>query len=176
MSRTGATGATGTKKRSRTRRAGESAFGLLLLVKNVLVALVALVLLAGGVWTSWDTAQYAMLVKARERGMMTVAACGDGRCTGPYVPLEGDGKRRGKVSIAEATAPGKGERVEVTIRSGSDHAVRTGPGGILYAWVPLGGALLLASLVVAGGLRMRRTAWVVGLLGVALLGAAFFVL
>ncbi|MEU6119964.1 hypothetical protein ABZ840_36165 [Streptomyces sp. NPDC047117] len=170
------TGTTGTKKRSRTRRAGESAFGLLLVLKNTLMALLALLLLVAGAWTSWNTAQYAMLVQAKERGTMTVAGCDDDRCWGPYVPTGGDGQRRAKVVLAETAAPEKGQRVEVTVEPDTERAVRTGPGGILYAWVPLGGALLLASLVVAGGLRMRRTAWGIGLAGVALLVAAFFTL
>ncbi|MEU7485749.1 hypothetical protein [Streptomyces sp. NPDC042319] len=170
------TGTTGTKKRSRTRRAGESAFGLLLVLKNTLMALLALLLLVAGAWTSWNTAQYAMLVEAKERGTMTVAGCDDDRCWGPYVPTGGDGQRRAKVVLAETAAPEKGQRVEVTVEPDTERAVRTGPGGILYAWVPLGGALLLASLVVAGGLRMRRTAWGIGLAGVALLVAAFFTL
>lgn len=41
----------------------------------------ALLLLVAGVWTSWNTAQYAMLVEARERGTMTVTACHEDRCT-----------------------------------------------------------------------------------------------
>jgi hypothetical protein len=44
---------------------------------------------------------------------------------------------------------------------------------MLHAWVPFAGSLLLAALVVAGGMRFRRTAWVMGLLGAVLLGAAF---
>ncbi|MFI7099740.1 hypothetical protein ACIBK8_10320 [Streptomyces sp. NPDC050161] len=163
-------------KRSRTRRAGESAYGVVLLVRTGLLALLALLLLVAGVWTSWGTAQYAMLVKARERGTMTVAACADDRCTGPYVPTEGDGRRRAKVSVAKVAAPDKGQRVEVTVRAGTADAVRTGPAGILYAWVPFGGSLLLAALVVAGGLRWRRTAWAMGWCGAALLVAAFVAL
>lgn len=170
------TGTTGSKKRSRTKRAGESAFGLLLVLKNLLMTLIALLLLVAGAWTSWGTAQYAMLVQAKERGTMTVASCGEERCWGPYVPTGGDGERRAKVVLAKAAAPEKGQLVEVTVEPSSDRAVRTGPGGILYAWAPLGGALLLASLVVAGGLRMRRTAWGVGLAGAALLVAAFVTL
>ncbi|WP_030262155.1 hypothetical protein [Streptomyces violens] len=170
------TGTKGSKKRSRTKRAGESAFGLLLVMKNLLMALLALLLLVAGAWTSWSTAQYAMLVQAKERGTMTVASCGEERCWGPYVPTGGDGERRAKVVLAEAAAPEKGQLVEVTVEPDSDRAVRTGPGGILYAWAPLGGALLLASLVVAGGLRMRRTAWGVGLAGAAVLVAAFVAL
>jgi hypothetical protein len=47
---------------------------------------------------------------------------------------------------------------------------------VLFAWLPLGGALVLAGVVVAGGLRMRRTAWVMGGAGLALVTAAFVAL
>ncbi|MDF9813636.1 hypothetical protein M2266_002867 [Streptomyces sp. SPB162] len=52
----------------------------------------------------------------------------------------------------------------------------TGWAGVLYAWVPLGGALLLAALVLVGGLRMPRSAWTAGLAGAALMVAAFALL
>lgn len=55
----------------------------------------------------------------------------------------------------------------------SDQVVRSGPAGVLYAWVPLGGALLLASVVVAGGMRRPRAGWLLAGSGVALLTAAF---
>ncbi|MFH8346249.1 hypothetical protein [Streptomyces sp. NPDC018045] len=161
------------KRRSRIRRLGESAYGLLLVARTGLMGALALLLLVAGVWTSWHTARYAMLVEARERGTMTVAGCQDDRCTGPYVPAEGSGRRRERVSIAAAAAPDEGERVEVTVKPGSDRVVRTGPGGILHAWVPFAGSLLLAALVVAGGMKLRRTAWVMGALGAVLLGATF---
>ena len=61
----------------------------------------------------------------------------------------------------------------MTVKPGTTQAVRTGSAGILHAWVPFAGSLLLAALVVAGGMRLRRTAWVMGLLGAVLLGAAF---
>ncbi|MFE0192909.1 hypothetical protein [Streptomyces sp. NPDC058989] len=159
-------------RRSRSRRVGESAYGVLLVARMGLMGLLALLLLVAGVWTSWSTAQYAMLVKGRERGAMTVSACAGERCTGPFV-AEGEGRGSRKVSIAQAAAPDKGERVEVVLKPGSSHAVRSGPAGVLHAWVPFAGSLLLAALVVAGGMRMRRTAWVMGLLGAVLLGAAF---
>lgn len=54
--------------------------------------------------------------------------------------------------------------------------MRSGPAGVLYAWVPLGGALLLAAVVVAGGMRLVRPAWVLGLSGAGLLTAAFVAL
>ncbi|MEU8684242.1 hypothetical protein [Streptomyces sp. NPDC048611] len=159
-------------RRSRTRRAGESAFGMLLVARAGVMGLLALLLLVAGVWTSWQTAQYAMLVKARGRGVMTVSACAGERCTGPYVPAAGEGRRLAKVSVAQGSVD-RGARVEVTVKPGTTHAVRTGAAGILHAWVPFAGSLLLAALVVAGGMRLRRTAWVMGLLGAVLLGAAF---
>lgn len=137
-------------RRSRTRRVGESAIGVLLVARTGLMGLLALLLLVAGVWTSWQTAQYAMLVKARGRGMMTVSACAGERCTGPYVPSAGEGRRLAKVSVAEAAAD-KGARVEVTVKPGTTQAVRTGAAGVLHAWVPFAGSLLLAALVVAGG-------------------------
>jgi hypothetical protein len=164
---------TSSVRRSRTRRVGESAVGALLVARVGLMGALALLLLVAGVWTSWSSAQYAMLVKARERGTMTVVSCKGERCSGPYVPTGGDGRRRSKVSIAEAAAPDKGAVVEVTVKPGTARAVRTGPAGILHAWVPFAGSLLLAALVVAGGMRLRRTAWVMGLVGAVLLGAAF---
>ena len=59
----------------------------------------------------------------------------------------------------------KGEVYSVTVKPGSSDVVRSGPAGLLYAWVPLGGALLLASVVVAGGLRLTRVAWVMAAAG-----------
>ncbi|MGW1375254.1 hypothetical protein ACWD6P_13405 [Streptomyces sp. NPDC002446] len=164
---------TSSVRRSRSRRVGESAFGVLIVARTGLMGLLALLLLVAGVWTSWGTAQYAMLTKGRERGTLTVSACAGERCSGPYVPVEGAGGSRSRVSIAQAAAPDRGERVEVVLKPGSSHAVRTGPAGVLHAWVPFAGSLLLAALVVAGGMRLRRTAWVMGLLGAVLLGAAF---
>jgi hypothetical protein len=61
----------------------------------------------------------------------------------------------------------------VVVKPGSADVVRSGPAGVLYAWVPMGGALLLASVVVAGGLRRTRLAWVLAGSGIALLTAAF---
>ncbi|MFI0152707.1 hypothetical protein [Streptomyces lydicus] len=164
---------TSSVRRSRSRRLGESAFGLLLAARVGVMGVLALLLLVAGVWTSWNTARYAMLVKAQGRGTMTVAACAGERCTGPYVPVSGAGGPRSKVTIAQAVAPAKGERVAVVLKPGTSQAVRTGPAGVLHAWVPFAGSLLLAALVVAGGMRLRRTAWGMGLLGALLLGAAF---
>lgn len=163
-------------KRSRARRAGESAYGLLLVLRNTFMALLALLLVVAGAWASWDTARPAMRTGAGERGTLVVERCGEERCRGVFTPA-GGGAARGGVWIGGSVADGGGERLDVALRPGGDgEAVRTDAGGVLYAWVPLAGGLLLASLVLAGGLRMRRTAWGAGLLGAAVMAGAFLLL
>ncbi|AUA11727.1 MULTISPECIES: hypothetical protein [Streptomyces] len=164
---------TGVTKRSRGRRAGESAYGLLLIAKNVTMVLVAALILAAGVWSSWGDAKPTMLTKGLERGTVAVSDCDDEWCTGSFTPAEAGGKAHGRVRIDKAVTDGAGDHVAVALKPGTDHAVRTGIAGTLHAWVPFGGSLLLTSLIVAGGLRLRRTGWVMGLLGAALLGASF---
>lgn len=154
------------------RRLGESAFGVLLLARALVLALVVLVLVVAGVWTSWDTASVAMA--GDERGTVTVTACGDERCGGTFRP-QGAGAPQ-KVTVSEFVSGGRGETLEVAVKPHTDHVVRTGPAGILYAWVPLGGSLLLASLVIAGGLRMRKTALATGVCGVLIMGGAWALL
>jgi hypothetical protein len=154
----------------------ESAYGLLLLGRRATVAAIALVVLVAGVWTSWGTAQHVMFSKGREHGTMAVTACGEERCTGSYAPDVPEGERRDRVVIDRSIGERKGVEVPVVVRPGTDEVVRTGVAGLLHAWVPLGGALLLASLVIAGGLRWMRTAWVTGLAGAALLTASFVTL
>ncbi|MGW3570431.1 hypothetical protein ACWDSL_42305 [Streptomyces sp. NPDC000941] len=163
----------GTIKRSRSRRAGENAYGLLLLTKIVVMALLALFVIVAGVWYSWATAKPAMFNKGLERGTITVATCDDDWCTGAFTPADGSGHARAKVRIDKAVTDGKGDHLLVALKPGSDEAVRTGMTGILHAWVPFAGSLLLAALMVAGGLRLRRTAWAMGLTGAALLAASF---
>ena len=114
-----------------------------------------------------------MLTKGRERGTMTVARCGDDRCTGTYRPLSEGSTARDRVVLDSEVAVDKGRTYTVAVKPGSDEVVRTGTGGLLYAWAPLGGALLLASMVVAGGLRLTRLAWAFGGAGLTLLTAAF---
>ncbi|MDP9613051.1 hypothetical protein ACFV4E_15815 [Streptomyces hygroscopicus] len=164
---------TGVTKRSRTRRVGESAYGLLLLAKNAAMALIALLILVAGVWSSWGDAKPTMLTKGLERGTVTVSDCDDEWCTGSFSPARAGGEAHGRVRIDEAVTDGTGDRVPVALKPGTDRAVRTGAAGILHAWVPFGGSLLLGSLVVAGGLGMRRTGWSMGLLGAVLVGASF---
>ncbi|EPH41976.1 hypothetical protein ABT390_28740 [Streptomyces aurantiacus] len=135
--------------------------------------IVAALILAAGVWASWDSARYVMLSDGgRERGTLSLARCGDDTCTGPYAPASG-GKSRDRVVIDRSVATPKGERIPVVVKPESDEAVRTGGPGFLHAWLPLGGALLLAAVVVAGGLRLNRTAGVLALAGGIQLTAAF---
>ncbi|MCX4906178.1 hypothetical protein [Streptomyces sp. NBC_00878] len=137
---------------------------------------VALLILIAGVWASWGTAQHVMLSKGRERGTMTVTRCADDRCTGPYRPMSEGSTARARVVLDSEVAVDKGRTYTVTVKPGSDEVVRTGTSGLLYAWVPLGGALLLASMVVAGGLRRPRLAWALGGAGLTLVTAAFVTL
>lgn len=134
---------------------------------------VAALILIAGVWASWGGAQHVMLTKGRESGTIEVARCGAQTCSGPYTPISAGSQPRRSVEIEKTVAVRQGETYTVVIKPGSDDVVRSGPAGVLYAWVPLGGALLLASVVVAGGLRRTRVAWVLAGSGVALLTAAF---
>jgi hypothetical protein len=134
---------------------------------------VAALILIAGVWASWGTAQHVMLTKGRERGTIEVTRCGEETCTGPYTPLSTGSTARKSVVIEHTAAVRKGQTYTVVVKPGSDEVVRSGPAGVLYAWVPMGGALLLASVVVAGGLRRTRVAWVMAGSGIALLTAAF---
>ncbi|MFD5655230.1 MULTISPECIES: hypothetical protein [unclassified Streptomyces] len=135
---------------------------------------VAALILIAGVWASWGTAQHVLLTKGRERGTVEVTRCADGSCSGPYSPVSAGSQPRERVVIEDSVAVAKGRTYSVVVKPGGDEVVRSGPAGVLYAWVPLGGALLLASVVVAGGLRRTRVAWGMAGAGVVLLTAAFF--
>ncbi|MFD0315490.1 hypothetical protein [Streptomyces flavalbus] len=137
------------------------------------MGVVAALILTGGVWASWGTAQYVMLTKGRESGTVTVSRCDDGWCRGAFTGDGGSAARRGEVVVEDSVAVEKGRTYAVVVKPGGAEAVRSGPAGVLYAWVPLGGALLLAAVVVAGGLRRTRLAWVMAGAGAALLSAAF---
>ncbi|MFE9452531.1 hypothetical protein [Streptomyces sp. NPDC006739] len=139
----------------------------------VMGAVAALILFAG-VWGSWGTAQHVMLTKGRERGTIRVTACDANTCSGPFAPVSQGASPRGRVVIDRSVAVRKGRTYDVVVKPGTGEVVRSGPAGVLFAWIPLGGALLLASVVVAGGLRLTRLAWVLGGSGIALLTAAFF--
>ncbi|SHL97812.1 hypothetical protein SAMN05216499_107162 [Actinacidiphila paucisporea] len=153
----------------------EGAWGLVLLARVVGVGAAVALLLVSGVWDSWRTAQHVMLTKGRERGTMTLVDCGDSLCTGPFAP-KGTAVARARVTISLPIRHTTGAKIPVAVEPGTDKVVRAGWGGVLFAWVPFGGALLLAAVVLAGGLRMRRTAWALAGLGAALLTGAFLTL
>ncbi|MFJ6571970.1 hypothetical protein ACIQNU_31660 [Streptomyces sp. NPDC091292] len=161
--------ATSTRHSGRSRPTGHP---LMLLGQRVVMGAVAVLLLISGVWASWGTAQHVMLAKGRERGTMTVERCGADECTGSYAPGTAGSQARVRVVLDQSVGARKGDRIAVTVKPGSDDVVRTGTTGLLRAWAPLGGGLLLAAVVVAGGLRMPRTAWVTAAAGGVLLAAA----
>ncbi|MFJ3232502.1 hypothetical protein [Streptomyces sp. NPDC086787] len=137
---------------------------------------VAVLILVAGVFDSWGTAQYVMLAKGRERGTVMVTRCAGDTCSGPFRPVSPGARARARVVIDDSVAVRKGRTYDVILKSDSGEAVRSGPAGVLFAWVPLGGALLLASVVVAGGLRLVRAAWLLGGSGAVLLTSAFLAL
>ncbi|MER6526703.1 hypothetical protein [Streptomyces sp. NPDC001508] len=137
---------------------------------------VTVLILIAGVWGSWGTAQHVMLAKGRESGTIKVTSCAQDTCSGPFTPGSAGAKARERVVIARSVAVRKGQTYAVVVKPGTDEVVRSGPAGILNAWVPLGGALLLASVVVAGGLRLSRLAWLLAGAGLTLLTTAFLTL
>ncbi|MFE7356047.1 hypothetical protein ACFU8Q_23370 [Streptomyces sp. NPDC057543] len=155
-------------KRSSSHRA-------LVHARNAAMGGVVLLLLAAGVFSSWSSAHHIMLPKGREHGTMTVTGCGADVCTGPFTP-SGQAAARARVTIEKSVAAQRGERFPVVVKPGTDDVVRTGIPGFLHAWVPLGGALVLAALVIGGGLRLPRIAWGTGIAGAVLLVATFFAL
>ncbi|MFC9592753.1 hypothetical protein ACFTUC_23555 [Streptomyces sp. NPDC056944] len=144
-------------------------------VRTAAMALVALLLVVAGVWASWNSAQHVLLAKGREHGTLTVTACTDETCSGRYVPEDPSSTRR-TLTIARSVAAEQGATIPVVVKPGTDEGVRTGWGGGLHAWLPLGGALLLAAPLVGGGMRLPRTAWSLAGAGGAVLVAAFFAL
>ncbi|MEU6013741.1 hypothetical protein ABZ826_06610 [Streptomyces sp. NPDC047515] len=143
--------------------------------RSAAMGCVVLLLLAAGVYASWGSAHHIVLAKGREHGTMTVTGCGADVCTGPFAP-SGQAAARSRVTIDKSVAVRRGERFPVVVKPGTDDVVRTGTAGFLHAWVPLGGALVLAALIIGGGLRMPRTAWGTGIAGAVLLVATFFAL
>ncbi|MYS70174.1 hypothetical protein GTY88_06990, partial [Streptomyces sp. SID5926] len=101
---------------------------------------VAALILIAGVWASWGTAQHVLLTKGRERGTVEVTRCADGSCSGPYSPVSAGSQPRERVVIEDSVAVSKGRTYSVVVKPGGDEVVRSGPAGVLYAWVPLGGA------------------------------------
>ncbi|MFF3400856.1 hypothetical protein ACFYW6_20290 [Streptomyces sp. NPDC002659] len=148
---------------------------MLLYGRRAAMAGVALLLLVAGFWASWGDAQHVLLAKGREHGTLTVADCGEKTCTGPYDP-EGSAAPREGMTIEKSVAVKKGAELPVVLKPDSEELVRTGTAGALYAWHPMGGALLLAGLVIGGGLRLTRIAWATAAAGGALLVGAFLAL
>lgn len=155
-------------KRSSSQRAA-------LAGRRAAMGLVVLVLLVAGTWSSWNTAHHIVLAKGRDHGTVTVTGCGEETCTGSYEP-DAVSRERPRVSLDRSVAARKGDRFPVVVKPGTDAVVRTGLPGLLHAWVPLGGAMVLAAFVIGGGLRMSRTAWGVGTAGAVLLVATFVAL
>ncbi|MFI6339224.1 hypothetical protein [Streptomyces sp. NPDC050535] len=153
-----------------------SAYAALRFGRLATMGTVAVLILVAGVWGSWGSAQHVMLGRGREHGTMTVTACGADTCTGPYTPRSAGSTARARVTIEESVAVKKGRVYSVTVKPGSGEVVRSGPAGLLYSWVPFGGALLLASVVVAGGLRLTRSAWVLAGAGFVQLTVTFLTL
>ncbi|MFC8505810.1 hypothetical protein ACFU3J_02655 [Streptomyces sp. NPDC057411] len=145
------------------------------LARNAAMALVVLLLLVAGAWSSWATAQHVLLPKGREHGTLTVTGCNEETCSGRYVPDDPASRLRA-VRIAHSVAAEEGETLPVVVKPGTDEAVRAGWGGGLHAWLPLGGALLLAAPLVGGGMRLPRTGWAAAGAGAAVLLGAFFAL
>ncbi|MGW2839734.1 hypothetical protein ACWCWD_18270 [Streptomyces sp. NPDC001493] len=146
-----------------------------LIGRNGAMALVTLLLLVAGAWASWETAHHIILAKGREHGTLTVTGCGEETCTGTYTP-DAQSPPRSGVIVTRSVAAQRGDEFPVVLKPGSAEAVRTGVPGFLHAWLPLGGSLILASLVLGGGLRLTRTAWAAGVAGAALLVATFLAL
>ncbi|ATY96167.1 hypothetical protein ACFY9H_10665 [Streptomyces bacillaris] len=155
-------------KRSGSRRAA-------VVVLRAVMGLVALVLLVAGAWSSWDAAHHVVLAQGREHGTLTVTECGAETCTGRYEP-DATSSARARVTVERSVAAEVGDRFPVVVRPGTDAVVRTGVPGLLHAWMPLGGAMVLAGFVIGGGVRMPRAAWAVGTAGAALLVATFVAL
>lgn len=165
--------ATSSRQARQARQARQVSSAALRFGRLAAMGAVAVLILIAGVWGSWGSAQYVMLTKGRERGTVEVTRCGADTCTGPYTPLSSGSRARERVVIEHTAAVRKGRTYTVVVKPGTGEVVRSGPAGVLYSWVPMGGALLLASVVVAGGLRRTRVAWVLAGSGVALLTAAF---
>ncbi|MGW0789033.1 hypothetical protein ACWD04_12440 [Streptomyces sp. NPDC002911] len=136
---------------------------------------VVLLLLVAGVWSSWNSAHHIVLAKGREHGTMAVTTCGEDVCTGSFA-ADAESRDRSAVTIQRSVAVKKGARFPVVLKPGTGEVVRTGTPGFLHAWVPLGGALVLAALLIGGGMRLTRTAWGAGIAGAVLLTATFVAL
>ncbi|GLF99382.1 hypothetical protein [Streptomyces yaizuensis] len=146
--------------------------GMLLYLRLTVMGLVALLLLAAGGWSSWDTARHIMFTDTPERGTITVAGCGETTCTGRYDP-EGPAAPRSDLKIDESVTVNKGDRIDVVVKPDTDEVVRRGTGGVFYAWLPLGGALVLAAFLI-GGMGLTKVAVGSALAGAVVIAGTFF--
>ncbi|MBL1068657.1 hypothetical protein JK356_18610 [Streptomyces sp. 7-21] len=147
---------------------------MLLLARFALTAVFTVVLVVSGVWAAWDDASRALAPGDDERGTITLHACDDEACTGTFAPRGAPpGEDRREVTMPQPLGREPGERLSVALRPGTAEVVRTGAAGALYAALPLTGALLLASVIVAGGLRLYRVAAVTAGVAVTALLATF---
>ena len=153
---TSTTAPTRTVKRSRARRVGESMFGALLLLRNILLGLV--VVAAAG-RRRLDVLGHG---RARDAHQGTRARHGDGSRSAPVTSAPGtfspagDGASRREERHHRRVRLRRGRRTApVALRPGTNEAVRTGPSGALHACGAVRAVrCVLAALVVAGGLRM----------------------
>ncbi|MBC9716781.1 hypothetical protein H9Y04_30035 [Streptomyces sp. TRM66268-LWL] len=141
--------------------------------RTVAMAALAVLVVVAGIWTSWSTAQHVIFTKGRERGEMTVTRCTDNRCEGSFTALSPGAQPRAKVWIEESVGTEKGAVLPVVVKPNSSEVVRGAGAGFFHAWIPLGGALLMAAVVVGGGLRLGRIAWGTALAGALILFGAF---
>lgn len=137
-------------------------------------ALLVVLLVVAGSWSSWDAVQHALYAKESERGVLTLVSCDRTACTGTFVPRSALGEQPAEVRLTQRVGLREGEEVAVALWPGTTDAVRTGLPGFLYGWLPLTGSLLLAGLLIAGGMRLYRVGWAVAGLALALVGATFF--
>ena len=137
-------------------------------------ALLAVLLVVAGCWSSWDTVQHSLYAKEGQRGVLTLAGCDRSACTGAFAPRSAVGEEVADVRLTQRIGLEQGDRLAVALWPDSTDAIRTGLPGFLYAWLPLTGSLLLAALLIAGGMRLYRVGWAVGGLALALIGATFF--
>lgn|GEM_PF-2134501 len=158
--------------RSGVQRTAERAYGLLILTRLLAVSAVVLLLLVAAGWSTVRGVE-ASVLSSRQRGTLTVASCDGSTCRGAFAP----GPRT--VTITEAALTRgqakPGARVGVALLPHETEAVRTGVPGLLHALLPFGGALMLGALITGGVLRLRRTTWAFGLLGVMVVLGAFTV-
>ncbi|MFI7385987.1 hypothetical protein [Streptomyces sp. NPDC049813] len=137
--------------------------------RRIAAVAVALLLVVAGFWASWGAAQHVVFPKGRHHGELLIERCEGSTCSGPLASAP-DGA---DVWMRRSVGVKKGARIAVVLKPSSRQAVRSGTAGFFTAFMPLGGALLLASVVLAGGLLNRRLAWITAGAGVALLTAAF---